>query len=47
MTVYQRFFLAYVNAIRERNNALTEGDWYLANEKVKKIKKILDKWPRS
>ena len=34
MTAYQRFFLAYVRASRERNNALTEGDWYLANEKA-------------
>lgn len=43
MSAYQRFFLAYVNAIKKRNNALTEGEWYEANEKVKKIKFVLDK----
>ncbi len=43
MTAYQKFFLAYVKAIRARNLARTEGEWYEANEKAKKIKFVLDK----
>lgn len=46
MTEYQKIFLAYVKAIKARNEAVTEGDWYLANKKVEILKKALDRLNR-
>ena len=43
MTAYQKFFLAYVKALKARNNAKTEADWTEANNLVKCFKKGLDK----
>lgn len=43
MTMYQRIFLAYVKALRERMLATNEGEWELANKKCKIYKKWLDK----
>lgn len=42
MTKWQKIYLAYVKAIKERREALTEGDWEIANRKVKILKKWLD-----
>lgn len=33
----------YANAINARENAMTEGDWYEANKKVKNLEKVLDR----
>lgn len=43
MTAYQKFFLAYVKALKARNSAQTEADWTEANNLVKCFKKGLDK----
>ena len=46
MTNYQKMFLLYVKAIKERNSARTEGDWAFANKKCVIYKKMLDKYKR-
>lgn len=41
MTTYQKVFLAYVKALKKRNEALTEGDWAIANDLCLLFKKWL------
>lgn len=43
----EEIFVLYIKALRARRLAVTEGDWEIANNKVRMFKEYLDKHPKA